>query len=242
MNQFFDTVPRPLDLFGPAHLTAITLLAAAGWGLIHSARGATPATRLRMRLALATLILLFQAGKYSWQIRVGIFTPQQDLPLQLCGVMAWLSVYGLWSRRRWALRLMYFLGVAGAVQAILTPDSSFGTAHFAFVETMASHGLVVIAGVWAVAVEGYVPRRRDPWLMLLFLHLYAAAIYPLNRALGANYLYLVNKPASASLLDYFPGWPWYLLWIEPIAIMLMLALAFPFRRRGAPNSPPCPSG
>ena len=233
MGGFLGTERVPFDLFGPVHLATIAALAAAGIWLIRAGLATDERGRRRLRLALGLAILVLLLARHVWKAATGLWAVENDIPLHLCAIMAWVTVFGLWTRHPRALRLMYFLGVAGAVQALLTPDAEFGAAHFTFFESAGSHGAVVIAGVWAVTVEGYRPAARDPWIALGLLNLYAAIVFPINRLLGSNYLYLIEKPAGPTILDFFPGWPWYVLLIEPVAIGLFLALRLPFRNPAA---------
>jgi len=233
MGGFFGTDRVPFDLFGPIHLATIGALAAVGFWLIRAGLAADERGRRRLRLALGFTILVLLLARHVWKAAMGLWAVQNDIPLHLCAIMAWVTIFGLWTRHPRALRLMYFLGVAGAVQALLTPDAEFGAVHFTCVESAGSHGTVVIAGVWAVIVEGYRPTARDPWLALGLLNLYAAVVFPVNRLLGSNYLYLIEKPAGPTILDFFPGWPWYIVLIEPVAIGLFLALRLPFRNPAA---------
>ena len=233
MGEFFGTTRVPFDLFGPVHLVSIGAVAVVGVCLIRAGLAADERGRRRLRAALGLTIFLFLLSRHLWKAGTGLWAVQTDLPLHLCSAMAWVTIFGLWTRHPRALRLMYFLGVAGAVQALLTPDGEFGVVHFTFFESLGSHGAVVIAGVWAVMVEDYRPTARDPWIAFGLLNLYAAVVFPLNRLLGSNFLYLIEKPAGPTLLDFFPGWPWYILLIEPLAIGLFLALRLPFRNPAA---------
>ena len=233
MGGFFGTERVTFDLFGPVHLATIGALAAVGICLIRAGLAADERGRRRLRLALGLTILVLLLARHVWKAAMGLWAVQNDIPLHLCAIMAWVTIFGLWTRHPRALRLMYFLGVAGAVQAVLTPDAEFGAVHLTFFESAGSHGAVVIAGVWAVMVEGYRPTARDPWIAFGLLNLYAAVVFPINRLLGANYLYLIDKPPVPTILDYFPGWPWYIPLLEPLAIGLFLLLWLPFRNPAA---------
>lgn len=232
MDRFFSTERLPFDLFGPVHLATIGVLLGVGICVIRAGLVAGERGRRCLRVAMGATILFFLLSRHVWKAATGLWSVQTDIPLHLCNLMAWVTIYGLWTRHPRVLRLMYFFGIAGAVQAVLTPNTEFGVVHTTFFESLGSHGTVVIAGVWAAAVEGYRPTARDPWIALGLLNLYAAVVYPINRLLGSNYLYVIEKPLGPTILDFFPAWPWYILLLQPVAIGLFLALWFPFRRHG----------
>jgi hypothetical integral membrane protein (TIGR02206 family) len=56
----------------------------------------------------------------------------------------------------------------------------------------------------------------------------AAAV---NLLTGSNYGFLRSNPALASLLDLLGPWPWYILWLEVLAVLLFTLLYLPFRPR-----------
>jgi uncharacterized membrane protein YwaF len=60
------------------------------------------------------------------------------------------------------------------------------------------------------------------------LNIYAALIYPINLLLGTDFLFINGKPATASLLDALPPWPYYLIYMELIGVAVFLILFLPF--------------
>jgi uncharacterized membrane protein YwaF len=56
---------------------------------------------------------------------------------------------------------------------------------------------------------------------------YALCLGLINQALGSNYLYLCNKPAHSSLLDYLGPWPWYILSLELMALFVYMLCYLP---------------
>jgi uncharacterized membrane protein YwaF len=60
------------------------------------------------------------------------------------------------------------------------------------------------------------------------VNIYAAIIYPINMLLGTNFLYINGKPATASILDMLPAWPYYLIYMELIGIVVFMLLYLPF--------------
>ena len=58
----------------------------------------------------------------------------------------------------------YFMGIGGAIQALMTPDIGiYGFPHFRFFQTFISHGLLVTSAIYLTIVEG----MRPTWKSLL---------------------------------------------------------------------------
>ena len=232
MDPFFSagTPVVPFVLFNSAHLLTMAALAVLGFLVIRIGRKAGETTRRRIRAGMIALLLLTFFEAHIWHLFHGLWVVEERLPLHMCGAMVWVSIYGLWTCRSWTWPLMYFLGVAGAIQAVLTPDSIYGLPHVRFLSTMLSHSTLVVAGLWVVAVEGYRPTLRSALRTLALVNVYAALIFPFNLLAGTNYLYVVAKPESASLMDTFPAWPSYLLVLEGLLILIILGMYLPFAR------------
>ena len=63
------------------------------------------------------------------------------------------------------------------------------------------------------------------------VYLLAAAAYLvffLNQMIGSNYLFIAHKPETASLIDVLGPWPWYILVLEVIGIVMCLLLYLPY--------------
>ena len=54
-----------------------------------------------------------------------------------------------------------------------------------------------------------------------------------NALTGGNYMFLEERPETASLLDYLGSRPWYILGAALLALALFALLDIPFRRRRA---------
>jgi hypothetical integral membrane protein (TIGR02206 family) len=231
MDLFFSTAEVPAHafiLFGWAHLFMVLWVALFGFVLIRMGMKADEGKRKHLRWVLIVLFVIWEIEWQSWHIVAGDWTPAKHLPLHLCSAMIWVSIYGLLTRKRWVFALMYFFGIAGAIQALITPDSVYAFPHFRMMNTLFSHSLLVISGFWVIFVEGYRPRVKDIWFCFITLNVYAVPVYLLNTQLGSHYLYLGAKPETASVMDFFPDWPWYFPILQAILLLLMFAMYWPF--------------
>jgi hypothetical integral membrane protein (TIGR02206 family) len=65
------------------------------------------------------------------------------------------------------------------------------------------------------------------------------AIFFLNLAIGSNYMFVAHKPLTPSLIDVLGPWPWYILSLEAIGLVLFLLLYLPWvihdRKRSRPQ-------
>jgi hypothetical integral membrane protein (TIGR02206 family) len=230
------TAANAFPTFGPLHLALLaavpgTALALAAW--VRARPGAERPVRVAFAAALAAnqLAYLAYAGLHGW------IDPPRGLPLELCDVAVWLAVAALLRAPEGAAarvvdagELLWFVGLAGTTQALLTPDLGVAFPSYPGVKFFVGHGGTVAAGVFLAAAGRLRPRPGAWWRALLALDAYAAPVFLLDRLGGTNYLYLAAKPAVPSLLDRLGPWPWYLVSCEALAAGLFFLLELPFRR------------
>jgi hypothetical integral membrane protein (TIGR02206 family) len=219
----------PFKLFGLPHLVALALILAASVALLVVGQRFPASWRVPTRIALATLLVVQELCLHAWWLVTGQWTLQESLPFHLCSVAVWLSAAMLVTRSHMLYEFCYLLGIAGALQALITPDvGPYGFPHFRFFQCLVSHGAIVAAAVYMTAVEGFRPYPISILRIALVGNLYALVVFGINAALGSNYLYVARKPDTASLLDLLPRWPWYILHIEAIAAVMVGLLYLPF--------------
>ncbi|WP_066073215.1 YwaF family protein [Neobacillus soli] len=185
--------------------------------------------RRLFRYSLAVLLVVSEALDHLWLVGENAWSIKRDLPLQLSDLVVILAIVMLLARSEKLFQFMYFAALGSSIQAILTPDlGKFSFPHFQYIEFFVSHGGVVLACLFMVVAFHYWPTIRSMWVTILILNLYAACVFFLNKLLGANYLFIMKKPNSSSLLDYLGPWPWYLLSMELVMILSFYILYLPF--------------
>lgn len=243
MSEFFagQWDGEPFRLFGWPHLTALVVAVAFNVGLVRRFRDADGSVRARVCRVLAVVLWAQELSWHTWNLAVGRWRIATMLPLHLCSVLVWAGGLALLLQARvdegrpaspWLRRIyepLYFFGIGGATQALLTPDVlPFGVAHFRFYQTMLSHTLILASAVWLTFGERRRPTLASAGRALLVLAAYAGVVFAANLALGSNYLFINRKPDFATILDALPPWPGYLPVLGLVAIAIVGLLYGPW--------------
>jgi len=153
----------------------------------------------------------------------------QSLPLQLCDVAIFVTAAALWARAPLLVEVTYFWGLAGTLQALLTPDLPQHFPSYPYFQYYIAHGGVVASALLLVVGLRIHPRPGSLLRMAAVTLAYVALVGVVDAITGADYMYLRAKPPSATLLDVLGPWPWYLLGATAIGLVLFAVLDAPFR-------------
>jgi hypothetical integral membrane protein (TIGR02206 family) len=230
MAEFFtrNYSGEPFEFLGLAHLAALATLVLLNLNLFRF-RNADDSRRRSIRWVLALILWVNEIAWHSWNYAVGNWTIQTMLPLHLCSLLVWTGALMLVTKNYSIYEFMYFAGIGGAIQALLTPDlGMYGFPHFRFFQTFISHGLIVTSAMYMTFVERFRPTWKSLRRVSAWLAIYAVIVFFINTAIGSNYLMINEKPGTASLLDLLPDWPIYILYMVGIGFITFVLLYLPF--------------
>lgn len=221
--------PPPFQLFGTPHIVAMAAMVAVPAALSTAVRrfGSERATRATC-VSLAAVILVNQVAYWIHRFVTlgGPVFVREHLPLHVCGVTVLLSVATLMWRRRPTYELVYFWGLAGASNAMVTPELAEGFPDYHFFQYFISHGGIVATAIFATWGLGMRPTPGSMVRAFVLMNVMAAVVAPLNHVLDANYMYLCGPPETDSPFLFLP-WPWYIAWLEVLALAFFGALYLP---------------
>ncbi len=219
----------PFERFGPAHLGAIalTFIVPLVMAAIIRCSASGVATKLFRWLLVAVLVgdkiaTLFLAA------RNGELTTATALPMHLCDWAALATLVTLIYPNQWSYELCYFWALGGTLQALLTPDLSYGFPDPRFISFFALHGGVIASVLFMTLGMKMRPVRTSILRALAWSAFYAATAIGANSLLGTNFGYFRAKPEHPSLLDYAAPWPFDLAELAVLAILLCLLSYAPF--------------
>ncbi len=230
MNEFFsyEYTGKPFEFMDKVHIITLVLIAVFNIFLLIF-KNKDEAARRKVRIIMAWSMWINEAMWHLWNIVNGVWSIQEHLPLHTCSVLIWLAGFMLYDKNYSVYEFAYFMGIGGALQALLTPNIGiYGYPHWRYFQTMISHGLLVTAPIYMTIVEGMRPNWRSMLHVFVITNIYMVIVFFINQLIGSNYLYVAHKPPGPTILDALPEWPWYLLYMEAIGIVMMLLLYIPF--------------
>ena len=214
---------------GADHLVGLSLSLAGGVSLVCAVRawGSARVDRVA-RWALAVGCVVSEVGLLVWAMAVRGTPLLRLLPLHLCDLSLVLAPIVLLTGSRRLYEPLYFWGLGGALQPLLTPTVPHGFPAVQCLLFFSAHALLVTSALYATVVMRLRPTGRSVWRVWLLLHAYAAFVFGVNTLLGTNYLYIMWKPRAPTLLSLLGPWPWYLLALDAVALAIMCLCYAPF--------------
>ena len=224
--------PGIFEVYGTSHITALTLTALFVIFVVLIGRripGKGGDSILSFILVLVILSGMGLKFGYNW------YNGKPSYPMQLCDWAAILMVYVLIYPGNRVFEPAYFWGLGGTLQALITPDVKLDFPDIKFFTFFLLHCGVVAGVFYAIFVKRLAVSKGGVKRVFIISQLYLFTALFVNNLTGSNYGYLSKKPSSASLLDFLGPWPYYIIGIEIIGLVLFVILYIPFfisQRRG----------
>lgn len=216
---------RSFDLFKLPHLAALAILVLICLSIVIGRKKlrepkADRTCRTIMFVILASQQLLY----YIWSLSIGIPFVKL-LPLHICGFSIYLCLIALVNQDERLFSIAYFFAFSGALQALLTPSmDGYNFPHFRFFQFFAGHILIIATALYFKIVKGYKITFFSLLQAFAVLNVLAAAAFAANILFDTNYMFLLHKPDSFSLMSMLASWPYYLIELEVIGFIVFLLI------------------
>ncbi len=169
------------------------------------------------------------------------FEPSWELPFQVCDVLFFVCVLTVFKPTRLGQELVFFWGLAGTLQAVVTPDVLRGYPSPEYLAFFLGHGVLLAAVTFLLSNCRFRPTPLGILRAQGCLLAYTGVVGFINFWGGWNYGYLCRKPEQPTLLDFLGPWPFYLLTSHLVAFFLFCLLYSPWAFTENPDSPTTPS-
>ena len=214
-----------MEILSGEHVAAVSATAAAAAASVPAARRWPLATSR----GLAVVIGATYVVEHASFVARGTWSLDFNLPLHLTDVVTVVSVLALWTALPPLVELTWFWALTASLQAVLTPDLGADFPELLYWTFFITHAGAVVAAVLLVIGRRITPRDGAVGRAVGASLGGAAAAGSADVVTGGNYMWLREKPDSASLLDVMGPWPWYILTAAVLALVLFTLLDTPFR-------------
>lgn len=152
------------------------------------------------------------------------------LPLHLCNITLIFVIIMMLSGSKSLFQLCFYWSV-GAIFAVATPDVKYSFPNFMTVSFFITHFYILFAVAYFYLYFSFRPAIWGYFTAFFTINIICLGVYFLNVHLGTNYLYVNRVPSFSSPLNYFGEWPYYIIVVELIYIILTYLLYLPFKSR-----------
>lgn len=219
-----------MGLFSALHLAMLAAVMVAAAAAVLVPRIVPGRWAAVAGAVLGAVLVGAEASWWAALIRDPSLVRTHGVPLEICDTNVLVTAAALWWRRRWLVELSWFWSVAGGIPSLLTPSPGAAFPQWLFFQYFVLHGGLVVAASFLVLGVGLTPRRGAVARALLVTAAYAAVMAVVDWRTGLDVLYLrTYPPGPPTLLNLFGPWPWYLVVVAAITVVLFVLLDLPFR-------------
>lgn len=178
----------------------------------------------------AIVILLIKITELSYR-HIYVGEPIYSLlPLHMCNLTLIIAILTMLTKSQKLFQLTYFWCL-GALFAVITPDIKYSFPHPLTLSFYITHFYLLFAAIYGILFFNFKPTFKGWVNSFITLNIFAFIIFFINKKLGTNYLYINKIPDFSSPLDYFGQWPYYIIVVEIIYLILTYGIYYPFRRK-----------
>lgn len=178
----------------------------------------------------AIVILLIKIAELSYR-HIYVGEPIYSLlPLHMCNLTLIIAILTMLTKSQKLFQLTYFWCL-GALFAVITPDIKYSFPHPLTLSFYITHFYLLFAAIYGILFFNFKPTFKGWVNSFITLNIFAFIIFFINKKLGTNYLYVNRIPNFSSPLDYFGQWPYYIIVVEIIYLILTYGIYYPFRRK-----------
>jgi len=199
------------------------------FGIIQIAIRIPPDKRKILMMILGFTLISIELMQQLYLNHLGLWNLKTSLPIHLCGISGILAGIMMFRSSHYGFEFLALIGSPGALHALLTPQLNHGTIPFLIFKYYVSHAGIVLVPLFLAVVLGYRIKRSSWYRVLLLCQVLLIIIGLTNYFIGANYMYLAEKPLVNNPM-VVGEWPWYILGFEILGLVHILIFYYGYRK------------
>src|SRR5699024_2493373 len=144
MEKFWYNPSEKFDIFDMSHFITIGIIIMI-FLLFYFYRHLLIQIRNPIRIIVGSLLILSRVSLDIWYLSTGHWSVTYALPFELCSIASLVCGFMLLTKSHFLFRSLYFIALAGATQAILTPSLDFGFPQFRYIQFFTDHTLLILS-------------------------------------------------------------------------------------------------
>lgn len=227
--NFYLLEPR-FEMFSPSHIMAISLtfLSIILLFLFQKRIQENQRIEILLRYLIVSILAGGEIFLQYWYIVTNEWKIEHGLPLQLCDFSILMSIILLIRKSFSIFEIVYFTGVGGALVAIFSPELWLGFPHFRFYHFFLSHAAILWASFYMIWIYKFKPNFNSLGKVFIFLNCFGVFVFCINYFIDANYMFISKPTYNNTFLNHLGPYPWYLLSLEGITLIIFSVLYLPF--------------
>jgi len=226
MQQWFYNPNSNFQMWGMTHIVTIIFIIVCLFALFVFKKTLLPYRR-KIRITVGWTLIISRLSLDIWYLSTSQWSVKSSLPFELCSIASIMCAIMLLTKNKSLFEVFYFIALAGAFQAIVTPDLNFGFPQFRYIQFFLDHFLLIAAPLMMISLYDFKVTHRSIIKSFLTLNGIAAIGFCINHIFSSNYMFLSHKITSASLLDFLDPYPFYLISLELVGLLIFSMLYFP---------------
>ena len=174
---------------------------------------------------LSVLMILLFIFNHAFLMILGKWEISKELPVHLCSISGLICCFIMFipkSKRQFLFEFLFYCGIIGGAQAILTPLlDDYGGYNYFYFQFFFKHAMIIAFPIYLRNNLG-MKLTKLSWLKtFIALNVLMIILIQINNLLGSNYMY-VNQPPAVDNPMVIGEWPTYLYWWEFFVLILIL--------------------
>lgn len=209
---------QAIDIFSPTWWAWIAPTIGIIIALLFISTRANPIQIKFIRWGVAGILVFSATFIHPYLYFSEKWSVQTSLPFHMCTIAQWLAIFALIKPRQWQFNILVYWGIAGGLNALLTPQPLHGGEFPVFLEYFIEHGGIVFVPLFLILAYQMKPSK-DSWIKVFLLtQLVLVVMGVFNYYSGSNYFFTAQRPIAES--PFILGeWPYYIFGFLGIGLL-----------------------